>query len=125
MKSFTRISSVLIVAAVAAAFTSSSVADDVAIKPLRYQPPVNSSFTPKVTVAPKVTCAACTDSYKPVVTQDTKLKTKTVVVAIHGCKDCKTSMVRTGAQKATGKDVALHTCGTLMAAAENCCAGMK
>jgi hypothetical protein len=119
MKSFSKISYLVI----AAAFMSTAMAAD--IKPLRYQPPVKSQFVEKVAVKPAVTCAACEEEYVPSVTQDTKLKTKTVMVAKHGCADCKTTIVRTGAQKATGKVTARHSCGALIAAVETCCAGMK
>ena len=125
MKSFSKISSVIIAAAVAAAFTSISRADEIVVKPLRYQPPTQSQFVEKVAVAPAVKCAACKEEFVPTVTQDTKLKTKTVLVAKHGCKECKTTIVRTGAQKATGKDARQHTCGALLAAADICCGGMK
>lgn len=125
MKSFSKISSVIIVAAVATAFTSISRADDVTVKPLRYQPPTKSQFVEKATVAPATSCPACKTELTPTLTADTKLKTKTVLVAKHGCDQCKTTIVRTGAQKATGKDARKHTCGALLAAAENCCGGMK
>ena len=125
MKRFSKISSVIVVAAMAAAFTSISTADDITAKPLRYQPPTKSQFVEKVAVAPAVTCAACKSEFAPTVTQDSKLKTKTILVAKHGCNECKTTVARTGAQKATGKDVRSHKCGALLAAAETCCGGMK
>ena len=121
MKSFSKISSLII----AAAFLSTAMAADLVIKPLRHQPPTKSQFVEKVTVKPAVACAACKDEYVPAVTQDTKLKTKTVMIAKHGCADCKTTIVRTGAQKATGKVTARHSCGALIAAVDTCCAGMK
>jgi hypothetical protein len=125
MKSFSKFSSVIIVAAVAAVFTSVLSADDIIVKPLRYQPPAKSQFVTKAPVAPAITCPACENKLVPTVTQDAKLKTKTILVAKHGCEQCKTTIVRTGAQKATGKDVVKHTCGALIAAVETCCAGMK
>ena len=125
MKRFSKISSVIMVAAVVAGFTSISRADDIVIKPLRHQPPAKSLFTEKVKVAPVVTCAACRDELVPTATQDTKLKTKTVLIAKHGCPECKTTLVRTGAQKATGKVVREHTCGAMLAAVNTCCGGMK
>jgi hypothetical protein len=125
MKNFSKMSSVAMVAAIAAAFSISvSGADEVVIKPLRYQSP-KSVFTETVTPPSTMKCPACTESFKPVVTQDSKLTTKTVLVAEHGCKECKTTIARVGAQKATGKDVRQHTCGALLAAVENCCGGMK
>ena len=125
MKNFSKISSVAMVAAVAAAFSISvSRADEVVIKPLRYQSP-KPVFTETVTPPSTMKCPACTESLKPAVTQDSKLKTKTVLVAEHGCKECKTTIARAGAQKSTGKDVRQHTCGALLAAVENCCGGMQ
>lgn len=125
MKSFSKISSVIILAAMGAVFTSTAWADDVAAKPLRYQSPIKAQFVEKVAVTPAVTCPACKNEYAPVVTPDTKLKTKTVLVAKHGCAECKTVVVRTGAQKATGKNAVKHTCGALVAAVETCCGTMK
>jgi hypothetical protein len=125
MKSFSKISSVIIVAAMGAVFTSTAWADDVAAKPLRYQSPTKSQFVEKVAVTPAVTCPACKNEYAPAVTQDTKLKTRTVLVATHGCTQCKTAVVGAGAQKATGKNTIKHTCGALVAAVETCCATMK
>jgi hypothetical protein len=125
MKSFSRISSVIIATAMAAVFISTARADEVVIKPLRYQPSTRSQFVEKVAVTPAVTCAACKEEFAPTVTQDSKLNTKTVLRANHACKECKTTIVRTGAQKATGKDVAQHKCGALLAAVETCCEGMK
>jgi hypothetical protein len=125
MKSFSKISSLIIVAAMATVFTSTAGADEIVIKPLRVQPPAKSLFAEKVVVAPKVACAACKEQLVATETQDSKLKTKTILVATHACKQCETTIVRTGAQKATGKDVAQHKCGTLIAAVENCCGGMK
>ena len=101
MKSFSKISSVIIVAAMAAAFTPTSSADEIVIKPLRTQPAKKSLFVEKVAVKPMVTCAACKDEFVPTVTQDTKLKTKTILVATR------------------------HTCGAILAAVETCCGGMK
>ena len=121
MKNFSKISSLII----GAAFMSTAMAADIVIKPLRHQPPAKSQFVEKVAVKPAVTCAACKEEFVPVVTQDTKLKTKTVMLAKHGCAECKTLLVSTGAQKATGKMTARHTCGALVAAVETCCAGMK
>ena len=123
MKSFFKISSILILAAAAAAFTSTTGADDIIVKPLRYQSPAKSQFVEKVKVTPAVACPACNDQFVPAVTQDTKLKTKTVLVAKHG-DACKTTVARIGAQKATGKVVTRHTCGAL-AAVTTCCGGMK
>jgi len=123
MKSFSKISSLIIAAALLAAV--SSRAGDVVIKPLRYQPPTKSQFVEKVAVKPAITCAACKEEFVPTLTQDSKLKAKTVLVASHACNQCSTSVVRTGAQKATGKDVTQHKCGTLVAAVETCCGGMK
>jgi hypothetical protein len=125
MKSFSKISSVIIVAAMAAVFNSTASADDIAIKPSRYQSPGKSQFAEKVAVAPKTMCLACKDEFAPTVTQDSKLKTKTILAASHACKECSTTVVRTGAQKATGKDVSRHSCGALLAAADTCCGGMK
>jgi len=125
MKSFSKISSIIILAAAAAAFTSTAGADDIVVKPLRYQSPAKSQFVEKVAVTAAVSCPACKDQWVAAVTQDTKLKTKTVLVANHGCTDCKTTVARIGAQKATGKDVTRHTCGALLAAATTCCGGMK
>jgi len=124
MKTISKITSVVILAAVAAAVTSISRGDDIVVKPLRHQPPPQSLFVEKA-AAPRLACVGCKSDFAPTVTQDTKLKTKTVLVAKHGCNDCKTTVVRTGAQKATGKDVRQHTCGAMLAAAETCCAGMK
>ena len=118
MKTFSKISSVIIVSTIAAAF--SATAGD-SIKPLRYQSPSQSVFTEKVTPTVAMTCPACKPEIVSAVTQDAKLRTKTVLVENHACKACKTTIVRTGAQKATGKDVSQHTCGGLLAAAETCC----
>lgn len=126
MKSFSKISSVIIAAAMAAAFSISvSRADDIVVKPQRYQSPPKSVFTAKATPATTMNCPACTETLKSVVTSDSKLRTKTITAAEHGCKECKTVVTRTGAQKATGKDVKLHTCGAMVAAVENCCGGAK
>jgi len=126
MKNFTKISSVLIVAAVAAVFSPASRADDITVKPLRYQPFQSPPlFTAKEVATPNVTCAACAETFKPVTTQDSKLKTKTILVASHACKECTTTILRTGAQKATGKNVTQHKCGALVASVENCRDGMK
>lgn len=126
MKNFSEVSSVIIAAAMAAAFSISvSRADDIVVKPQRYQGPVKSAFTAKATPATAMNCPACTETLKSVVTQDSKLKTKTIMASVHGCKECKTVVTRTGAQKATGKDVKLHTCGAMLAAVENCCGGAK
>jgi hypothetical protein len=118
MKTFSKISSVIIVAAMAAAF--SSTAGDITVKPLRYQSPSQSVFTEKVTPTVAMNCPACKSELVSAVTQDAKLRTKTVLVESHACKACSTTIVRTGAQKATGKDVSQHTCGGLLAAAETC-----
>ncbi|HUS37652.1 MAG TPA: hypothetical protein VM680_20050 [Verrucomicrobiae bacterium] len=125
MKSFSKISSIIILAAAAAAFTSTAGADDIVVKPLRHQPPAKSQFVEKVKSTPPVTCPACKDQFVPAVTQDTKLRTKTILVASHACKECKTTVARIGAQKATGQHVTRHTCGALVAAATTCCGGMK
>jgi hypothetical protein len=125
MKNFSKITSVTILAAAAALFISTATGDEIVIKPLRYQAPTKSLFTEKVAATPAVTCTACRNEFAPTVTQDSKLKTKTVLAASHACNECKTTIVRTGAQKATGKDVARHSCGALLAAAETCCGGMK
>ena len=121
MKSLSKISSLI----VAAAFLSTAMAADIVIKPLRHQPPSKSQFAESVTVKSTVTCPACKEEFVPAVTQDTKLKTKTVMVAKHNCAECRTTIVNTGAQKATGRTAARHTCGALLAAVETCCAGMK
>jgi hypothetical protein len=117
-----KISSVLIVAAVAA-LTPSLMAGDVQIKrgALDIRRPAASLFSEKASPAKVHTCPACKNEVVPVVTQDSKLKTKTVLVESHACKTCSTKIVRTGAQKATGKDVSQHTCGGLLAAADTCC----
>ena len=126
MKSFSKISSVVTAAAMAAAFSISvSRADDIVVKPQRYQGPAKSVFTAKATRATAMNCSACTETLKSVVTQDSKLKTKPVVASEHACKECKTIVTRTGAHKATVKDVKLHTCGAMLAAVENCCGGAK
>lgn len=118
MKTFSKISSVIIVAAMATAFNAT--AGD-SIKPLRYQSPSASLFPEKATTTVAMTCPACKPELVSAVTQDAKLRTKTVLVENHACKACKTTIVRTGAQKATGKDVSQHTCGSMLAAAETCC----
>ena len=123
MKSFSKISSLIIAASLLAAV--SSRAGDIVIKPLRYQPPTQSQFVEKVAANPAVTCPACKEEFATTVTQDSKLKTKTILAASHACKECTTSIVRTGAQKATGKDVTQHKCGVLVAAVETCCGGGK
>ena len=125
MKSFSKISSLIIVTVSAAVFSPTTRADDIVIKPLRYQWPAKSLFVEKVATTPKATCAACKVELTPTVTQDSKLKTKTILVASHACKECSTTVVRIGAQKATGKDVTQHKCGALVAAVETCCGGMK
>jgi hypothetical protein len=125
MKSFSKISSSIIVAAMATMFNPTASADEVVIKPLRVQPPAKSLFAEKIVVAPKAVCPMCKEELVATQTQDSKLKTKTVLAATHACKECKTTIVRTGAQKATGKDVAQHKCGALIAAVEACCGGMK
>jgi hypothetical protein len=125
MKKFFKFGSVIIGVAAGLVLLSGSRADDIVVKPQRYQSPAKSQFVEKAVSAQTVSCSACKNELVPTATQDTKLKTKTVLVAIHGCAECKTTVVRTGAHKATGKDVKQHTCGALMATVENCCGGMK
>jgi purine nucleoside phosphorylase len=117
-----KISSVLIIAAIAA-LTPSLKAGEVIVKrgALDIRRPAASLFSEKATPAKVHTCPACKAELTPAVTQDAKLKTKTVLVESHACKVCSTTIVRTGAQKATGKDVTKHICGGLLAAADTCC----
>jgi hypothetical protein len=123
MKTFLK---TIVITAVAAVISIGvSRADEIAIKPLRYQWPGKPLFAEKVTPSVAMKCLACTDTLKPVVTQDSKLKTKTILAAEHSCKECKTTITRTGAQKATGKDARQHTCGALLAAVETCWGGKK
>lgn len=124
MKSFYKINSVIIPAAVAVVFTSTVFANDIVIKPLRYQSPKSASTATAVSPV-AMACPACKNEFVPTVTQDSKLKTKTVFIAKHGCSDCKTTIERSGAQKATGKDVARHSCGAMLAASQSCCGSMK
>jgi hypothetical protein len=129
MKAFTKISSVFIVAAITAAFTAGlSNANDVGMKRggLEYKGPQVSLFAkPDVSPVPAMKCASCKPEFVAVATQDTKLKTRSVVLEQHACKACSTTIARVGAQKATGKDVSQHSCGgRVIAAVETCCAGM-
>src|SRR4051812_30386828 len=116
------ISSVLIVAAMAA-LAPSLKSSEVVIKhsPRELQAATTPLFTEKVASIKTMTCPACKAEFVSAVRQDSKLKTKAILVESHACKSCKTTIVRTGAQKATGKDVSQHTCGDLLAAAETCC----
>jgi hypothetical protein len=116
------ISSILTVAAITV-LTPSLKAGEVDIKrgAMDLRRPTVSLFTEKLAPATPMVCPACKPAFVPAVTQDAKLKTKTVLVESHACKACKTTIVRAGAQKATGRDVTQHTCGGLMAAVESCC----
>jgi len=116
------ISSVLIVAAMSV-LTPSLKSGEVVIKhsPRELQAPSTPLFVEKAAAVVGMTCPACKAEFVPTVTQDSKLKTKTVLVESHACKACRTAIVRIGAQKATGRDVSQHTCGGMLAAAETCC----
>lgn len=118
-----KISLVLIVAAVAA-FAPSLKSGEVIIKrgARDLQSPSTPLFVEKATPVKAMVCPACKAEFASTVTQDSKLRTKTVLVENHACNSCKTAIVRTGAQKATVKDVSQHTCGGMMATAETCCA---
>ena len=122
---FSIISSALIVAATAV-FAPSLRSGEVVIKhsPRELQATSAPLFAERVAPVAGKSCPACKTEAVATVTQDTKLKNKTILVESHACKACKTTIVRTGAQKATGKDVSQHTCGGLVAAVESCC-GMK
>jgi hypothetical protein len=129
MKTFTKIGSLFVAGALVVSLTPDlSRAGDAGVKRggLEYKGPEVSLFaTSKTEVKPAITCAMCKPEFVAAVTQDTKLKTKTVVLEQHACKACATTFRRVGAQKATGKDVAQHSCaGRLVAAVEACCTGM-
>jgi hypothetical protein len=129
MKTFTKAGSLLVAIALAVSLAPGlSRAGDAAGKRggLEYKGPAVSLFaTPKTEVKPAITCAMCKSEFVSAVTPDAKLKTKTILVERHACKGCVTTIKRVGAQKATGKDLAQHSCaGRLVASVEACCTGM-
>jgi hypothetical protein len=129
MKTFTKIGSFLVASALAVSLAPGlSRAGDAGVKRggFEYKGPSVSLFaTPRTTAKPAITCEMCKPEFVPTMTQDTKLKTKTVLVEQHPCKGCATIIRSVGAQKATGKDISQHSCaGRLVAAVEACCTGM-
>jgi hypothetical protein len=89
-----------------------------------YQSPSKPLFVaPKTIAAPNACIASCKRELVAVKTGDAKLATRTVFVEKHPCGNCSTTIKTVGAQKATGKDVATHTCGgRLMTLNTRCCA---
>ena len=108
---------------IATAVTLPVVAGEIVVKPSRYTPPAKSQFaTPHAAPIPLAAC--CKEKYTTATTQDTKLKTKTVLVAKHECPACKTTVKAVGAQKAGRKEVAEHTCAGKVTTVAVCCAEM-
>ena len=64
-------------------------------------------------------CGGCQSELKAVTTQDTKLRTKTLLVENHKCTTCKTTSGEVG-PKGDRTTVTKHTC--LAVASANCCA---
>jgi hypothetical protein len=123
-----KVSSVLIVAgALFASAPSPSVsAGEVVIKrgTLDLKRPAASQFAAPKKGAVAMSCAACKPEFVPVTTQDSKLKTKTLLAERHACKSCTTTIKSVGAQKATRIDVSEHSCGGKLAAASSCCSSV-
>jgi hypothetical protein len=121
----TKISAAVIVIAIAVAFAPNASSSEVVVKRggQAYAGPAKSQFATPKTIATLNACvSSCKTEFVPVLTQDSKLKTKTIVVAKHGCGSCSDSIKTIGAQKATGKNVAVHTCGgRLITMNTTCC----
>jgi hypothetical protein len=121
----TKISAVIIVAAAAVAFVPSATSGEVVVKRggQKYETPGTSLFAaPRTIAAPNACVSSCKREFVPTQTQDTKLKTKTLLVEKHACNSCSTTIKSVGAQKATGKNVATHSCaGKLVTLNTGCC----
>lgn len=131
MKSISFVSKVgsvlIVVGALFASAPSPAVsAGEVVIKrgALDLKRPTSSLFEAPKKAPEAMNCAACKPEFVPVTTQDTKLKTKVVLMERHGCKSCSKSIKSIGAQKATRVDVAVHTCEGKVASVGSCCSTM-
>jgi hypothetical protein len=108
---------VIIAAAVAAASPSDVRADDNIHKrgARDFAQPTARVVIVEKKAAPA--CVACRNEYTPTVTQDSKLKTKTIVLRTHLCTSCKT-LVASG-PKSAPKETVTHSC--LAAGNGKCC----
>lgn len=112
---------IALIAAASIAFPA--IAGEVVVKPSRYSPPAKAQFETSKP-APRVVAACCKEKYTTVTTQDSKLKTKQILVANHGCAACKTSIKSVGGQKAGRRDVVEHTCAGKLTTVADCCTNM-
>jgi hypothetical protein len=123
-----KISSLVILAAAVGALAPSATiyGGDVGVKGggLEYKGPSKPLFVSKKATAPAVACVARKPEFVPTVTQDTKQKTKILMVEQHACKSCSTTITSVGAQKATRKDVVKHNCAGRTVAMNTCCASV-
>jgi hypothetical protein len=124
MNFVSKVGGILIVAASLAA--SAVMAGEVVIKKggLVYKGPAKSLFATPQKTAPIVTCVMCKPEFKPTLTQDSKLRTKTVMVEAHACKGCMTTIKSVGYQKAARKDIVEHRCAGRVASVATCCSSM-
>jgi hypothetical protein len=97
---------------------------EVVIKKGHYSPPAKSLFETPAAVPIKI-ASCCKEEFAPTTTQDSKLKTKTVLVAKHGCNSCSTKIVTVGAQKAGLRTVVEHSCAGKPVSVAICCDGMS
>jgi hypothetical protein len=91
---------------------------------VEYKRPAKSLFATPQKTAPSKTCLMCKPEFKPTLTQDTKLKTKTVLVEKHACKSCVNTITSVGYQKAARKEIAVHSCAGRVASMTTCCSAM-
>jgi hypothetical protein len=121
-----KISAVIIFAAAAGAFapSASTFGGEVIIKrggsDIKHPAKV-VAVTPKAEATPSACTRACKPEFVATKTSDSKLATKTLFVEQHACKSCTTSITRVGAQKATGKDLAQHSCAGRLISMNTCC----
>ena len=124
-----KVSIVVGIAAAALVLTPSVSSGEVVVKRggQTYQSPNKPLFVaPKTIAAPNACVMSCKPEFVVVKTSDAKLATKTLFVEKHACGSCSTTIKTVGAQKATGKEVATHTCaGRLVTMNTGCCGTPK
>lgn len=108
---------------VVAALTLPLYAGDITVKPNRYTSPPKSLF-PAKKVEEVTLAACCKENYAWTTTQDSKLKTKPILIATHGCPGCNTTRKTIGGQKAGLKEVIQHSCAGKVTTAAICCDNM-
>jgi hypothetical protein len=124
MNFVSKVGGILIVAAALAA--TAALAGEVVTKRggQVYKGPAKSLFVTPQRTAPAMNCMMCKPEFKPTLTPDTKLKAKTVLVEEHACKSCVNTITSVGYQKATRKEIAVHSCAGRVASVSTCCSAM-